>query len=415
MRAQPTRSIVVAALFMAALASEGIPAQLALPAPDPPVTFTKHVAPILYSRCASCHRPSQMAPMSLLSYEETRPWAKAIRQRVVRREMPPWFADPAHGRFANDPSLPQAEIDTIAAWVDAGAPKGDEKDLPPMPVFTEGWSIGEPDLVLAIPEYNVPADGVVPYLYFTVPTNFTEDRWIAGLEIRPGNRQVVHHVIVSVLDPGREPPPQGSTRGGVDVVRNQLAGTTPNKPGLMYPPGMGKLVKAGSSLVFQMHYTAIGKPVTDRTSIGLRFAKTPPAKQIRTGLALNNRFVLPPGDANHEVRSAVTIAEDIHLISLTPHMHFRGRDFTYTAVYPDGRSEIVLRVPKYDFNWQLGYVLETPLALPKGTKIECVAHFDNSSRNPHNPDPKAEVRWGDQTWEEMMIGFYTFTRDGEEP
>jgi hypothetical protein len=377
-------------------------------------TFTKDVAPILYARCASCHRPTQMAPMSLLSYEEVRPWAKAIRQRVVRREMPPWFADPAHGRFVNDASLPQAEIDTIAAWVDRGAPKGDDKDLPPVPPFTEGWSIGEPDLVLAIPEYTVPADGVIPYLYFTVPTNFTQDTWIAGLEIRPGNRQVVHHVIVSVLEPGREAPAQGATRGNVDVIRNQLAGTTPNKPGVVYPPGIGKLVKAGSSLVFQMHYTAIGQAVTDRTSIGLTLAKTPPAKQVRTGLALNNRFVLPPGDANHEVRSSVTIAEDVHLISLTPHMHFRGKDFTYTAVYPDGRSEILLRVPNYDFNWQLSYVLETPRPLPKGTRIECIAHFDNSSGNPANPDPKAEVRWGDQTWEEMMIGFYTFTRDAEQ-
>jgi hypothetical protein len=382
-------------------------------APKVPVTYTKHVAPILYARCATCHRPTQMAPMSLLTYEETRPWAKAIKQRVVKREMPPWFADPAHGKFANDASLPQTEIDTIAAWVDGGAVRGDDKDLPERPIFAEGWSIGEPDVVLTIPEYNVPADGTIPYLYFTVPTNFTADTWIAGLEIRPGNRKVVHHVIVSVLDPGREPPPQGSTRGNVDVIRNQLAGTTPNKPGVIYPTGIGKLVKAGSSLVFQMHYTAIGEAVTDRTSIGLKFAKTPPGKQVRTGLALNNRFVLPPGDANYEVRSSVTLTEDVHLISLTPHMHFRGKDFIYTAVFPDGRSEVLLRVPNYDFNWQLSYFLDMPRPMPAGTRIDCVAHFDNSSRNAANPDPKAEVRWGDQTWEEMMIGFYTFTRDTE--
>ena len=403
---------VLTAVLIATL--DSIAAQPAGVAPNTGVTFTKDVAPIVYRRCASCHRPTQMAPMSLLTYEEARPWAKSIKQRVVRREMPPWFADPAHGSFANDASLPQKEIDTIVEWVDRGAPKGDERDLPPPPTFTEGWSIGEPDVVFAIPEYNVPADGVIPYLYFTVPTNFTTDTWIAGLEIRPGNRQVVHHVIVSVLEPGREPPPQGGTRGGVDVVRNQLAGTTPNKPGHMYPAGTGKLVKAGSNLVFQMHYTSIGKPVTDRTSIGLKFAKTPPAKQVRTGMALNTRFVLPPGEPNHEVRSAVTLAEDVELLSLTPHMHFRGKDFTYTAVYPDGRSEILLRVPNYDFNWQLSYVLAKPLTLPKGTSIECVAHFDNSSRNPANPDPKAEVRWGDQTWEEMMIGFYTFTRGAEQ-
>jgi hypothetical protein len=377
-------------------------------------TFTKDVAPILYQRCVSCHRPTQIAPMSLLTYEQARPWARAIRQRVVRREMPPWFADPAHGSFANDASLSQAEIDTIAAWVDGGAPKGNEKDLPAMPVFTDGWSIGEPDVVFAIPEYSVPAQGVIPYLYFTVPTNFTKDTWISGLEIRPGNRQAVHHVIVSVLEPGRDAPAQGATSVGFDVVRNQLGGTTPNKPGFIYADGTGRLVKAGSSLVFQMHYTATGTPVTDRTTIGLKLAKTTPAQQVRTGLALNPRFVLPPGDPSHEVRAAITLTEDIHLLSLTPHMHFRGRDFTYTAVYPDGRSEILLRVPNYDFNWQLSYALAKPAALPRGTTIECVAHFDNSASNPHNPDPKAEVRWGDQTWEEMMIGFYSFTRDAEQ-
>ena len=377
-------------------------------------TYTKDVAPILYARCAACHRPTQMAPMSLMTYEEVRPWAKAIKQRVVKREMPPWFADPAHGVFANDASLPQAEIETIARWVDSGAPRGDARDLPAPPKFAEGWSIGEPDAVLTIPEHQVPATGAVPYLYFTVPTNFTKDTWIAGLEIRPGNRQVVHHVIVSVLEPGHEAPPQGGTRGNVDVIRNQLGGTTPNKPGVVYPAGIGKLVKAGSSLVFQMHYTTIGEAVIDRTSIGLKFAPTPPARHLRTGLALNNRFVLPPGEPNHEVRSTVTIAEDVHLVSLTPHMHFRGKDFIYTATFPDGRSEILLRVPNYDFNWQLSYMLASPKALPAGTRIECVAHFDNSSRNAANPDPKAEVRWGDQTWEEMMIGFYTFTRDAEE-
>ena len=404
------KTVAVAAL---ALAGSVIPVAADSPATAPSVTFTKDVAPILHRRCAQCHRPTQMAPMSLLTYSQVRPWAKAIKQRVVKREMPPWFADPAHGKFANDASLPQEEIDTIAAWVDEGAPKGDDKDLPPLPEFVDGWSIGEPDVVLSMPEYTVPASGTIPYLYFSVPTNFTADTWIAGLEIRPGNRKVVHHVIVSVLDPGREPPAQGSTVGNVDVIRNQLAGTTPNKPGMIYPPGIGRLVKAGSSLVFQMHYTAIGKEVIDRTSIGLKIAKTPPAKQVRTGLALNSKFVLPPGEPNTEVRSAVTTSEDIHLISLTPHMHFRGKDFTYTAVYPDGRSEILLRVPDYDFNWQLSYVLATPRALPKGTRIDCVAHFDNSSRNPANPDPAAEVRWGDQTWEEMMIGFYTFTRDAE--
>jgi hypothetical protein len=265
-----------------------------------------------------------------------------------------------------------------------------------------------------MPEWDVPASGTIPYLYFSVPTNFTEDNWIAGLEIRPGNRKVVHHVIVSVLDPGQTPPSQGSTQTRIDVVRGQLGGITPNKPGIMFPAGTGKLVKAGANLVFQVHYTAVGEAVKDRTTIGLKFAKAGHLTQLRTGLAINMRFVIPAGDASHEVRSSVPINEDIHVFSLTPHMHFRGKDFTYTAVYPDGRSEVLLRVPNYDFNWQLTYLLKTPVALPKGTRIDCVAHFDNSSGNPDNPDPKAEVRWGDQTWEEMMIGFYGFTRDVEQ-
>lgn len=377
------------------------------------VTFTKDVAPILYARCVSCHRPNEMAPMALRTYQEVRPWARAIRQRVLAREMPPWFADPAHGAFANDARLPDAEVETIARWVDAGAPRGDDRDLPPMPTFTDGWTIGEPDVVLSIPEHDVPAQGVIPYTYFTVPTNFTEDQWVVGMEIRPGNRQVVHHVIVSVLEPGVEGPPQGATRARVDVIRTQLGGTTPNKPGFMFREGTGKLLRAGSKLVFQMHYTTTGEAVKDRTTLGLKLAKKGPLVPIRTAIAINNKFVIPPGDPAYEVRAAATVDEDIHVHALTPHMHFRGKDFTYTAVYPDGRSEVLLRVPNYDFNWQLTYNLKAPVALPKGTRIECVAHFDNSSRNLANPDPKAEVRWGDQTFEEMMIGFYAYTRDAD--
>lgn len=378
------------------------------------LTFSKDVAPIVYARCVSCHRPNEMAPMSLRTYQEVRPWAKAIRQRVVKREMPPWFADPAHGDFANDARLPDTEVDTIAKWVDAGAPKGDDADLPPMPTFAEGWTIGEPDVVLSMPEHEVPAQGVIPYTYFTVPTEFTEDHWIVGLEIRPGNRKVVHHVIVSVLEPGIEGPPQGATQARVDVIRSQLGGITPNKPGVMFREGTGRLVKAGSKLVFQMHYTPIGEAVKDRTTLGLKFAKKGPLVPLRTAMAINPKFVIPPGDPAHEVRATATVTEDVHLHTLTPHMHFRGKDFTYTAIYPDGRSEVLLRVPNYDFNWQLSYALTAPLALPKGTVIDCVAHFDNSSRNPANPDPKAEVRWGDQTFEEMMIGFYTYTRDADQ-
>jgi hypothetical protein len=392
--------------------------QTPAPPKPAPVTFTKDVAPILYENCVRCHRPDEIAPMSLLTYQDARPWAKSIRQRVAERTMPPWFADPAHGEFSNDLRLSQKDIDTIVAWVDRGAPKGDDKDMPAAPPYAPGWTIAEPDAIFSLPvEQPVPADGVVPYLYFTVPTNFAEDKWIQALEIKPGNRKVVHHVIVSVLEPGAERGPitQGGDKAPVDVVRSQLGGTTPNRPGAVFPEGTARLVKAGSSLVFQMHYTPNGEATKDRTSIGLVFAKKPPQKVLRTGLAINTRFVIPPGDPNHEVRSVATVSEDATLYTLMPHMHFRGKDFTYTAVYPDGRSEILLRVPKYDFNWQLTYSLKKPLALPKGTRIECVAHFDNSKANLANPDPTAEVKWGDQTWEEMMIGWYSYTRDAEQP
>lgn len=377
-------------------------------------TFTKDVAPILFNKCIECHRTGEIAPMSLLTYQEVRPWAKSIRQRVVERSMPPWSADPHFGKFSNDPSLSQKEIDSIVSWVDAGAPKGDDKDLPPTPKFTAGWTIGKPDVVLAMQEeYAIPADGTVPYLYFTIPTNFKEDKWISAIEIRPGNRGVVHHVIAFVQEAGAGRG-RGGAAGEAQQGRGQLGGITPNKTGIVFGPGTARLIKAGSSIVFQMHYTTNGEATKDRTSIGLVFTKEPPTRTLVTGNALNARFVIPAGEANHEVKSSTTFKEDVHLTSFMPHMHFRGKDFVYTAVYPDGRSEVLLNVPKYDFNWQLTYLPEKPIALPKGTRLDCVAHFDNSTGNKFNPDPTKEVRWGDQTWEEMMIGWFSFTRDAEQ-
>jgi len=384
--------------------------------PKASATFTKDVAPILFNRCIECHRAGEIAPMSLLTYQEVRPWAKSIRQRVVERSMPPWSADPHVGKFANDPSLSQKEIDAIVSWVDAGAPKGDDKDMPPTPKFTEGWTIGKPDVVLTMQEeYLVPADGTVPYLYFTIPTNFKEDKWIQAMEIRPGNRGVVHHVIAFVSEGGATGRRgAASAAGEAQQGRGQLGGITPNKTGIVFGPGTARLIKAGSNIVFQMHYTTNGQASKDRTSIGLVFSKEPPVKTLVTGNALNARFVIPAGEASHEVTSSYTFNEDVHLTSFMPHMHFRGKDFKYTVVYPDGRSEVLLNVPKYDFNWQLTYIPAKPISLPKGTRLDCVAHFDNSTQNKYNPDPTKEVRWGDQTWEEMMIGWYTYTRDGEQ-
>jgi len=373
------------------------------------VTFNKDVAPIFYANCVQCHRAGEIAPMSLMTYKEARPWARSIREKVTTREMPPWHADPRHGAFSNDRRLAQKDVDTILAWVEQGTPEGSPKDLPPAPKFAEGWNIGKPDAVFYLPqEFTVPAEGVVEYKYFTVPTKFTEDKWVQAAEIRPGDRRLVHHIIVNVQDPNTKE--SGPEAGGNQAERGfKLAGFAPGEQPKVFPPGTAKLVKAGSNLIFQMHYTPNGEAGKDRSYIGLIFATGPIQKKVLTATATNARFVIPAGDPNYEVRSSWTAKEDVEIVDLMPHMHVRGKDFIYTAVYPDGRSEVVLSVPKYDFNWQLLYRLKQPLFLPKGSRLDCVAHFDNSTGNKYNPDPTTEVRWGPQTWEEMMIGWFDYT------
>ena len=388
------------------------------------VTYTKDVAPILQKNCMVCHRPGEIAPMSLLTYKEVRPWAKSIREVVAERRMPPWLADPHFSEFANDRRLSPKEVATIMAWVDGGAKEGDPKALPPNPKFEEGWVIGKPDVVLSMTEeVTVPADGVVPYRYFAVPTNFKEDHYVQAAEVRIGNRSVVHHVIATVLEPGGGPlPPAGEIgrpvgegEGGTSrrIPTSGLVGTAPGMPPMILAPGQAKLVKAGSVLSFQMHYTPNGQAAKDRTSVGLIFAKGPVEKRVLTAGAFGRNLAIPPGDPSYEVKSDFTFREDSHVVSFMPHMHVRGKDFEYKLVYPDGTSKVVLSVPRYDFNWQLEYVLKEPLAAPKGSRMECVAHFDNSTKNKFNPDPTKLVRWGPQTWEEMMIGWFDYTLDGQ--
>jgi Copper type II ascorbate-dependent monooxygenase, C-terminal domain len=374
------------------------------------VTFSKDVAPIFYAKCVSCHRPGEIAPMSLMTYKDARPWAKAIREKVVSGEMPPWHADFQYGSFKNDRRLSKTEEDIIVSWVEEGAKEGNPKDLPPVPKFAEGWKIGKPDVVLSMmSEFEVPAEGTVNYKYFVVPTGFKEDRWVQAVEVRPGNRSVVHHVIVFVVSPdvvARRQRLLGG-EGGIDA----LAGTAPGEEATVLPDGVGRLVKAGSLLVFQMHYTPIGTAQKDRTSVGIIFSRKPVVKEARGGAAINRWFAIPPGADNHEVRASYTFKEDSSIFSLMPHMHLRGKDFEYKLVYPDGRSRMLLKVPRYDFNWQTRYELKEPVPAPRGSRLECVAHFDNSSKNKWNPDPTKIVRWGQQTWEEMMIGFVGFTLD----
>ncbi|MBI3261923.1 MAG: thiol-disulfide isomerase [Acidobacteria bacterium] len=379
----------------------------------PTPTFARDVAPILFKSCVECHRPSAMAPMSLMTYEDARPWARAIKLRVSKREMPPWGADQAYGRFANDPSLTPAQIDTIAAWVDGGAPEGNKADLPPAPTFTEGWSIGKPDYVFRmLAPFKVPADGTLPYFYVTIPTNLNEDIWIRGVELKPTDRRVVHHIISELVE-GTGARPDASPKLTRDPGRKEIAGGlgagfVPGRLYGLFDEGVARKIPAGADIVLQMHYTTIGVPVTDQTEVGVVLAKEPPS-ELRAqggGQMPNLTFVIPPGAPNHEVSAQKTFDRDTYLNSLYPHMHMRGKDVTYTIVYPDGREEIVLRVPKYDFSWQNRYVLAEPKFVPKGATLKIVAHYDNSTGNRFNPDPTAEVRWGDQTWEEMLIGYY---------
>jgi len=377
-----------------------------------PPTFAKDVAPILYKNCVECHRPNAMAPMSLVTYDDARPWARAVKQKVVAREMPPWGADPAIGKFSNDVSLKQADIDTIVAWVDGGAPLGDSGQLPPVPAFTDGWTIGKPDLIFKMQRpFTVPADGTVPYTYVTIPTNLKEDVWIRGVELRPTDRRVVHHIISSLVE-GNGKPADPAPRLTRDPSRKEigggLGGLVPGRLYGVYDEGVARRIPAGADIVLQMHYTTIGVPVTDQTEIGVVLSKEPPAnRRAEGGGAIPNMtFVIPPGDPNYEVVGKQTFDRDTYLSSLYPHMHVRGKDATYAIVYPDGREEVVLRVPKYDFNWQLSYKLAEPKFMPKGSTLKVTMHYDNSRANRFNPDPAAEVRWGEQTWEEMMLGYY---------
>ena len=365
-------------------------------------TFTKDVAPIFNKSCVECHRPTMFAPMSLTTFDEARPWARSIKQRVVSGAMPPWGADTPHGMFKNDPRLTTTEIETISAWVDAGAPKGDDKDLPPAPTFADGWSIGKPDAIFTMDEeFTIPATGTIPYKYFKAPTGLTEDKWIQAIEIHPSARAQVHHVLAYTQPAGTVPKPGG------ELGPDNIGGVTPNKPGLVFEPGVARLLKGNSDIVMQIHYTANGKEGKDRTTIGVIYAKQPPTKLAAGGMAINPRFVIPAGDGNAEVRAITPLNRDTLITSYTPHMHVRGKDMTYIAHYPDGTDETLLSVPRYDFNWQISYELAKPKLLPKGTKLEVIAHFDNSTGNKFNPDPTKDVKWGDQTWEEMMIGFFS--------
>ncbi|HLY72592.1 MAG TPA: hypothetical protein VKU80_00610 [Planctomycetota bacterium] len=372
------------------------------------ITFHKDVEPIFQRRCVECHRPNEIGPFSLLRYDRAKSSAKQIKDVVLRRRMPPWHADPKIGEWKNDRHLSPQEIGTIAGWVDAGAPEGDPKEAPAAPKFVEGWHIGTPDATWSIPrKEHVPAEGTVPYRNFFVPTLLKEDKWVHAVEVRPGARQVVHHVLVFVLYPLnrlKEQPRLDGLNGYVGIY-------VPGEGPTTYPEGMGKYVPAGATLAFQIHYTTNGEAADDQTQIGFIWAKSRPPQEVVTHSVSNQRLRIPAEAADHPEEAAFTFPRDAKILSFLPHMHVRGKAFKYVAVSPEGTEEVLLDVPRYDFNWQTCYRLREPKAVRKGTTIHAYARFDNSRGNPANPDPSKEVRWGQQTWEEMLVGYLDYVND----
>ena len=403
--------------------------QTAAPAaPQPVPTFTRDVAPILYKNCVQCHRAGEIAPMSLITYAEVRPWARAIRKATADGVMPPWHAEAPEGTFENDRRLSAIDKQTIARWVEGGAPEGAPGDLPARPVLVDGWRIGTPDAVFEMQEdYAVPASGTVEYEYFYIPTNFTEARWLQAIEVRPGNRGVVHHALAFYLAPpegprpapvlkfipehvklpprapGKRPPQHRDLPGR--VLTTYAPGTDPQ----VFRPGTALRLAPGGIIELQMHYTANGKAGTDRTKIGMIFAKEPPLHELRPAQFLNATLSIPPGAANHRVDTEVGFLQDVTVWGVFPHTHVRGKRWEYSVALPDGTVTPLLSVPRYDFNWQTYYMFKQPITLPKGARILSSAWYDNSDRNPSNPDATAEVRWGDQTWEEMQYTGFIYS------
>jgi len=361
------------------------------------VTYADEVAEIVQTKCQGCHRPGQSAPFALLSYDQVRKHAAMIREVIDERRMPPWHADPRYGHFANDRSLTAAERAAFLAWLDRGTPLGDPKELPPPRQFAEGWTIGKPDVVLEMPEpYYVAAQGVVAYIYFRIPTHFTEDKWIQAAEAIPGDRSVVHHIVVYILPDA----PSGERPRPIHVC-----GYAPGDLPMIYPEGTAKRLPKGATILLQLHYTPNGKVRADRSKVGFVFAKAKVTREAFTLGVANPDLLLPAHADNIPVASSYVLPADARLLNLMPHMHLRGKDFQYKITRPGESPQLVLSVPAYDFGWQSYYNFAQPLELPKGTRIDCLAHFDNSDKNPYNPNASQLVRWGEQTYEEMMIGY----------
>ena len=414
-------------------------------APSADVTFHRDVLPILQKRCQPCHRPGEIAPMSFLTYDSTRPWARAIKAAVTMKKMPPWFADADYGHFANDRSLAPAEVDTLVRWVDGGAVAGDPTQAPPAVSWPDGWQI-QPGYVVEAPAYTIPASGTIEWGYITVPGGFAKDTWVTSIEVRPQHREAVHHIVIYIKQHSPDVPygvplwdqkqrdAKGAAvpgQGFLSAMAVDDAGRTVSLDSILGPGGIeaiyvpavppndyrvhraAKLIPAGSDLVFQVHYTPVGKPVSEVTRIGFTIATDEPTRRFVTysaqppSIADPKVFRIPPGEANWQSPPVEgTFNVDAELVWMMPHMHLRGKDMRYTLQYPDGRSEVALSVSRYDFKWQIGYDVAQAIKVSKGTKLRVDAHFDNSAANKANPDPAAVVYGGTQSWDEMMNPFF---------
>jgi mono/diheme cytochrome c family protein len=431
----PSRFVALAAVATTAglLAFARHPEASGASPADP--TFAEDVAPIFYKNCATCHRPGGQGPFSLLDYDSAAKKLGKMKALVRSGRMPPWQAVGPRGVFRNDRRLTDQEKDLIVRWLDAGAKPGDMSKLPPRPQYSESWEIGTPDLVVSMPEeFTVPASGTVEYMYFEIPTNLTEEKWVRAIEIMPGAREVVHHVLVYAKvppAPGATPPvaaavPAGSPRPQPLFIRNRdhaiprdpprkdsthppprqlgalIGSTAPGTNVVSFPAGTALRLRPGTVLTFQMHYTAHGHEMKDRTSVGFRFAAEMPDEEIHAAAFTNGSFTIPAGARDYAVPAEIGVSQPVKIWGLLPHTHLRGTRWLYTLVKPDSSTEVVLDVPRYDFNWQTYYLFEKPLEIPAGGKLTSMAWYDNSTSNKDNPDPSVEVKWGDQTWEEMQ-------------
>lgn len=437
-----TRVVQAAGISVAliGLAFARQPKSLAARGAEP--TFAEDVAPILYKNCTTCHRPGGLGPFSLLDYDSAKVNSDDMRDAVASGQMPPWHADGPHGVFRNDRRLSDSEKQTILRWIDDGAKPGDLKNLPPKPDYPSNWAMGTPDTIVSMPqEFTVPASGTVEYQYFEVATKFTEDKWVQAIEFMPGAREVVHHILVFAKVPpvpGATPPvatprPAGTPAPTPVLIRNNeqsklppetrldtlhgpprqmgvlIGGTAPGTNVMEFPKGTALRIRAGTVLTFQMHYTAKGHEMHDRSMVGFRFAKAMPEEEIFASQFVNGTFTIPAGAKDVPVPAEIGAGQPIRIWGLMPHTHLRGTRWQYKLEKPDGTSEVILDVPRYDFNWQTYYLFAQPLEMSPGSKITSMAWYDNSATNKHNPDASKDVKWGDQTWEEMQYTGFLYS------